>query len=66
MEFQGYWRNCKRNFQGLIKNEVKFPRVIKKMEYSRVLVLGLKISKGCDNNLKNDFLGELLLINQCA
>ena len=55
---QGYWRNCKRNFQGLIKNKVEFPEVIKKMEYSGVLVLGLKISKEFDNNLKNDFLGN--------
>ena len=28
------------------------------MEYSGVLVLGLKISKEFDNNLKNDFLGN--------
>ena len=30
MEFPGYQRNGMRNFQGLIKNEVGFPRVNKK------------------------------------
>ena len=28
--FQGHQRNSMRNFQGLIKNEVEFPRVTKK------------------------------------
>ena len=35
---------------------MEFPEVVKKMELSGVLVLGLKISKECDNNLKNEFL----------
>ena len=46
------------NFQGLIKNKVEFPEVIKKMEFPAVLVLGLKISRVCERNLKNDFLGN--------
>ena len=37
--FQGYWRNRKWIFLGLIKNNVEFPGV---------LVLGLKISEGCN------------------
>ena len=28
--FQGYQRNSMRNFQGLIKNEVEFPKVTNK------------------------------------
>ena len=51
MEFPGYWKNCKRNFQGLKKNKVEFPEVIKKVEFPGVLVLDLKISKGCDNKI---------------
>ena len=46
------------NFQWLIKNKVEVPEVTKKMEFPGVLVLGLKISKGCDNNLENDFLSN--------
>ena len=44
---QGYWRNSKWDFQGLIKNNVEFPEVIKKkvVEFLGVLVLGLKISE---------------------
>ena len=38
--FQGYWRNDKWIFQGLVRNNVEFPGV---------LVLGLKISKGWKN-----------------
>ena len=40
-----------RNFQGLIKNKMEFPEVIKKVEFPAALVLGLKISKGCDNKI---------------
>ena len=38
------------NFQGLIKNEVEFPRVTKKntAEFPRVLVYGPGISKSSD------------------
>ena len=58
MEFQGLWKKLKEEYPPLIKNKVEIPEVIKKMEFSGVLVLGLKISKGCDNNLKNEFLGN--------
>ena len=40
-----------RNFPGLIKNKMEFPEVIKKVEFPGVLVLGLKISKRCDNKI---------------
>ena len=40
--FQGYWRNGKWIFNGLIKNNVEFPVV---------LVLGLTFSKGWKNYL---------------
>ena len=40
--FQGYWRNGKWIFQGLTKNNMKFPGA---------LVLGLNISKGWKNYL---------------
>ena len=55
----GGWRW---NFQGLIKNNVEFPGVIKKektknhMEFPGVLVLGLKGSDGC-NTILWSFLG---------
>ena len=58
MEFPGVLKKLQEELSGLIKNKVGFPEVIKKMEFSGVLVLDLKISKGCDNNLKNDFLGN--------
>ena len=47
--FQGYWRNSKSNFQGLIKNNVEFQGWSRKnhVEFPGVLVLGLKISEGC-------------------
>ena len=48
---QGYQTNCMRNFQGLIKNKMEFPEVIKNVEFRGVLVLGLKISKRCDNKI---------------
>ena len=35
-----------RNLQGLIKNRVEFPEVIKNVEFTGVLVLGLIISRG--------------------
>ena len=43
---QGYIYS-KRNLQGLINNKVEFLEVVNKV----VLVLGLKISKGCDNKI---------------
>ena len=51
-----YWRNCKRNFQELIKSKVEFLEVIKKIKFLGVLVLDFKIYKGCDKNLKIGFL----------
>ena len=42
--FQEHQRNCKWNFQGLIKNEVEFPRVF---------VFGLGIYKGSNTILWN-------------
>ena len=45
--FQEYGRNCKWNFQGLIKNNVEFPGVIiKKNNVESPGVLGLKILDG--------------------
>ena len=44
------------NFQGLIKNDVEFPRVTKKkknVEFPRVFVFGLGISKGSNTILWN-------------
>ena len=58
MEFPGVLKKLQEKLLGLIKNKVEFPEVIKKMEFPGVLVLGLKISKGCERNLKNDFLGN--------
>ena len=58
IEFKGLLKKLQRNFQGLIKNKMEFPEVIKKMEFPGVLVLGLKISMGFESNLKNDFLGN--------
>ena len=51
MEFQGLWKKLKEEYPPLIKNKVEIPEVIKKMEFSGVLVLGLKISKECDNKI---------------
>ena len=51
IEFKGVLKKLQRNFQGLIKNKMEFPEVIKKMEFPGVLVLGLKISKECDNKI---------------
>ena len=51
MELSGVLKNCKRYFQGLIKNKVELPEMIKKVEFPGVLVLRLKISKGCDNKI---------------
>ena len=36
---------------GLIKNKVEFPEVTKKVEFPGVLVLGVKISKVCDDKI---------------
>ena len=58
MEFQGLLRKLQEEYPGLIKNKVEIPEVIKKIEFSGILLLGLKICKGCDNNLKNEFLGN--------
>ena len=52
--FQRYQRNSMWNFQGLIKNEVEFPRVIKSnVEFPGVFVFGLGISKGSNTILWN-------------
>ena len=51
IEFKGVLKKLQRNFQGLIKNKMEFPEVIKKMEFPGVLVLALKISKECDNKI---------------
>ena len=51
--FQGYWRNGKWIFQGLIKNNE---------EFSGVLILGLKISKEWKNYLWS-FLGWSLVLS---
>ena len=57
MEFPRVKRNSMWNFQGLIKNEVKFPGVTKKEKticnFLQVLVFGLVISKGCNIILWN-------------
>ena len=58
MEFPGVLKKLQEEFPGVKKNKVEFPEVIKKVEFPGVLVLGLKISKGCDNNLENDFLSN--------
>ena len=39
------------HLHGLNKNKVEFPEEIKKVEFSGLLVLGLKISKGFDNKI---------------
>ena len=53
--FQGYLRNGKWNFQVLIKNNVEFPRVIKKkscgISPGVLAVSDLKISEGCNTIL---------------
>ena len=54
--FQRYWRNSSKwNFQGLIKNNMEFPGVIKKkscgISPEVLMVLGLKISEGCNTIL---------------
>ena len=49
MEFTGVLKKKQVDFPGLIKNNVKFPRMIKKISCGtsiRVFVLGLKISDG--------------------
>ena len=51
MEFQGVLKKLQEEFPGVKKNKVGFPEVIKKVEFPGVLVLGLKISKGCDNKI---------------
>ena len=43
-------------FPGVLKTlEEEFPEVIKKVEFPGVLVLGLKISKECDNKILWNF-----------
>ena len=46
--FQGYWRNSKQIFQGLIKKNMDFLGMVKKKScrISSSLVMGLKISEG--------------------
>ena len=57
--FQGYWRNSKWIFLGLIKSNFGFPGVIKKnnVEYPEVVVLGLKIYVGRNTHNFVEFLG---------
>ena len=52
MEFLGVSKKCMWNFQGLIKNELEFPRVTKKnVEFQGIVVFGLGISKGSNTIL---------------
>ena len=55
MEFPGVLKKLQEEFPGVKKNKVEFPEVIKKVEFPGVLVLGLKISKGCDNKILGSF-----------
>ena len=58
----GYWRKSKSNFQGSIKNEqqhgISRGDQIKIIEFLGVLVLGLKISEGCNTGVSR---GEALI-----
>ena len=51
MEFPRVLKKLHEEFTAIIKNNVEFPEVIKKEEFPGVLVLGLKIFKGCDNKI---------------
>ena len=51
MEFPGVLKKLQEEFPGIKKKQSEFPEVIKKVEFPGVLVLGLKISKGCDNKI---------------
>lgn len=56
MEYLGYWRNSKWNFQEKIKNNVEYLELIKiknRMDIPGVLVLGPKISKEYDKILRS-------------
>ena len=51
MEFPGVLKKLQEEFPGIKKKQSEFPEVIKKVEFPGVLVLGPKISKGCDNKI---------------
>ena len=51
MEFLGILKKLQEHFPGLIKRKIEFPAVTKKVESPGFLVLGLNISKVCDNKV---------------